>query len=188
MKRCSVDGCSRPFDAKGYCTYHYYRWRKFGNPLHEPKTRLVSFLEELCEDPPEHCVIWPFGTSANGYGVIRFRRRQISAHRASLIIYTGEDPKGLDAAHGPCHNRACVNPLHISWKTVKENMADKARDGTSQAGERSGAAKLKAHEVIEIFRDQRRHWEIAADYGISRNNVGQIKKGVTWGHLTGGLT
>ena len=30
---CSVDGCERPFSARGYCKRHYERWRLNGDPL-----------------------------------------------------------------------------------------------------------------------------------------------------------
>ena len=28
MKKCQIDGCKRPYRAKGYCTAHYNKWRK----------------------------------------------------------------------------------------------------------------------------------------------------------------
>lgn len=33
MTQCSVDGCKEPYLAKGFCSTHYYRWRKYGDPL-----------------------------------------------------------------------------------------------------------------------------------------------------------
>lgn len=30
---CSVSGCDRPVDARGFCKAHYSRWRKHGDPL-----------------------------------------------------------------------------------------------------------------------------------------------------------
>lgn len=32
-RTCSVDGCDREFDAKGYCSKHYARWRRYGSPM-----------------------------------------------------------------------------------------------------------------------------------------------------------
>lgn len=31
--KCSVDGCEKPFLAKGFCNMHYCRFKKHGNPL-----------------------------------------------------------------------------------------------------------------------------------------------------------
>ncbi len=28
MKKCRVDGCKRPYRAKGYCVVHYQTWRR----------------------------------------------------------------------------------------------------------------------------------------------------------------
>lgn len=33
MRLCSVEGCDRPHNAKGYCPMHYGRWRAHGDPL-----------------------------------------------------------------------------------------------------------------------------------------------------------
>lgn len=32
-KTCTLDGCDRPLDARGWCRAHYGRWRKHGHPL-----------------------------------------------------------------------------------------------------------------------------------------------------------
>lgn len=28
MKKCRIEGCKRPYRAKGYCTVHYNKWRR----------------------------------------------------------------------------------------------------------------------------------------------------------------
>ena len=33
---CSVPGCERPHEARGWCTLHYQRWKKHGDPFREP--------------------------------------------------------------------------------------------------------------------------------------------------------
>jgi hypothetical protein len=33
MRLCSIDGCNKPHDARGWCDTHYARWKRFGNPL-----------------------------------------------------------------------------------------------------------------------------------------------------------
>lgn len=33
MPGCLVKNCIEPHDAKGYCADHYYRWKRYGDPL-----------------------------------------------------------------------------------------------------------------------------------------------------------
>jgi hypothetical protein len=86
----------------------------------------------------------------------------------------------MDAAHGACHNRLCVNPRHLSWKTRKENVADTLRDGTRNCGVRNGRSKLSEAEILEIRADQRYGRKIAKDFGVTRQTISDIKLGRTW--------
>lgn len=36
---CTVEACERPHCARGYCTKHYARWRKYGDPGFIPRGR-----------------------------------------------------------------------------------------------------------------------------------------------------
>lgn len=44
-KSCSIEGCERPHEARGWCSYHYKRWRAYGDPLaadRRTKNRICS--------------------------------------------------------------------------------------------------------------------------------------------------
>lgn len=32
-RRCSIDGCTSPHSARGWCKHHWQRWRRTGDPL-----------------------------------------------------------------------------------------------------------------------------------------------------------
>lgn len=33
MRVCSIEGCGRPHEARGWCRPHYWRWSVYGDPL-----------------------------------------------------------------------------------------------------------------------------------------------------------
>jgi len=141
---------------------------------------LMELIRKTVANPPKECVIWPYGHSM-GYGKVQFERRVQQAHRVSLILYSGKNPPHLHACHGPCHNRLCINPLHLAWQTQLENNADKHRDGTHKTGKDAGAnRKLTECNIRAIRNDPRRHKIIAKEYGVTPNYICTIKAGNAW--------
>lgn len=45
--QCSVEGCKRPYRAKGYCFFHYKKWRH--GELPHPRYKICSKAE--CRKP-----------------------------------------------------------------------------------------------------------------------------------------
>ena len=50
LRKCSVRECERKHLARGYCVKHNYRWRKHGDPLHEPRKRGICSIPN-CNKP-----------------------------------------------------------------------------------------------------------------------------------------
>ena len=56
VKQCKVEGCKRPYQAKGYCVAHYHKWKQGELPkprykiCNEEKCRKPTFKAGLCED------------------------------------------------------------------------------------------------------------------------------------------
>lgn len=48
---CSVPGCGKQHLARGWCTQHYQRWRKYGDPLECNKYEGALCAVEGCEKP-----------------------------------------------------------------------------------------------------------------------------------------
>jgi len=50
---CSIDGCNRTFNAKGFCLPHYKRWRKYGDPLGNAPRLFTTCTISGCDKPHE---------------------------------------------------------------------------------------------------------------------------------------
>lgn len=127
------------------------------------------------------CILWPFARCrTRGYGRAKLNGVKMNAHRAVLVLSTNEDPPDKVAAHGECHNPLCVNPLHLTWATPRENQRDRIRDGTKSLGSRHGCAKLNESQIPAIRNDPRILKEIAADYGVTLQAIYNVKIRKTW--------
>jgi predicted XRE-type DNA-binding protein len=138
----------------------------------------------------ETCMIWDGAEANSGYGQVKTGKyRGTTAHRASLIEFTGIDPidRNIHACHA-CSNKKCVNPKHLYWGTHKENQRDKVNDGASQRGSDRWNAKLTEENVLQICflldNTDKSQTEIASMFGIDRKSVSHIDRGIIWGWLT----
>jgi hypothetical protein len=130
------------------------------------------------------CWLWT-GTLVNGYGQFRFQGRPWRASRLMYLSCYGEIPEGYDIAHVPifCHNRACVNPDHLEATTKKINESHKVLDGTDNRGEKHGSAKLTAEQVLEIRKSNKTQTSLAKEFGVTRQQIGDIIRRKKWAHL-----
>lgn len=117
----------------------------------------------------------------------RWAGERVQEYVAVTICETfhGPRPAGMHAAHedGNSLNDRADN---LSWKTPKENAADKILHGTQQIGERNPYAKLTEEKVREF---RRRHaageaqTDIARDFGITPVALSMVHRGLTWSHV-----
>jgi hypothetical protein len=152
------------------------------------RQRGQEFLDEVKTRPPtDECILWPFGNFNRGYAQMTHGAESKQAHRAMCLQVHGNPPTPQHQAAHSCRNRSCVNPAHLSWKTPKENQADRIRDGTSTIGAQNGAAVLSENEVLAIRREIRtlgtRTKELAARFGVSYDAIQLAANGSTWSHL-----
>jgi len=180
-KKCSICG-KQPAVGRGYCRYHYDKWRKYGNPTEERTAKTGEPLKFLLEAVTKarqgftECIIWPYGTTdAVGYGWV-CHPETTRAHRASLIEFTGENPRHLYALHGPCHNPLCINANHLKWGTQKENARDQIRDGTAY----NKKSKLTQEQVKMIRASTKKTDQLAAEYGVNTRTIRDVLNKVTW--------
>jgi hypothetical protein len=139
------------------------------------KTR-YDWLLYAIREPGDDCILWPSDwATIKGYGSVwvPHERTARKAHNAALRTVS-EPPSALhDAAHGPCNNRLCINPRHLSWETRSTNILHKKRDGTFNPPPQR--TKLTEQDYEDIRNADGNHADIAKRYGVARSTIGNIK-------------
>jgi len=157
-----------------------------------PNTDTRPLLDRLNEQShvvlATGCKIWNGPRQQFGHGTIAISGGRALVHRTAWECENGPIPEGLDCLHD-CpggDNPACWNVDHLWLGTQADNNADRDRKGRQVApkGEDHGCAKLTAQQVLAIRADERLNYMIADEYGVSFSQVGRIKRGVSWGHIT----
>lgn len=130
------------------------------------------------------CIEFTGAKDTKGYGRIGYKNKTYLTHRLSYILTVGEIEDGLFACH-KCDNPSCINPAHIFLGTTQDNTRDMMLKGRSQKkrGEENSRAKLTADIIKAIREDNRKHKDIADEYGISLGYVSTLKSKVTWRHV-----
>lgn len=146
----------------------------------------MAFVRSAAASDTDECIDWPYG-KAYGYGKVVYQGKGWQAHGLTLMIKTGRNgwAEGLDAAHN-CGRPACVNPRHVRWATVRENMADKAIHGTQPRGSAVPTAKLTEQTVRAILAASAQgegQSSLARRFGVSNKQVHKIVHRQQWRHV-----
>lgn len=176
-KRCSVAGCERGFYGRGYCSMHWKRWRKTGDPTGllqatapvrgAPYERVLARLviaESGCHEFA--AMRQPFG-----YGVVNVDGVPRLAHRVVWEAVNGPIPEGGCILHR-CDNPPCCNPTHLYLGTKLDNYRDMADRGRGWTG-RTHCRRGHAYEPGSYYAEgNRRHCKrcmaISADERATR--------------------
>lgn len=88
--------------------------------LHAPANRLelievAKRLLSRCVNAghPDRCWLWEGCHNTTGYGTIRYRGRNVPAHRLAFALVNGVT-RGYLTVHHSCHVRDCCNPAHLT--------------------------------------------------------------------------
>ena len=190
MSICTVDGCDKDVDARGFCHTHYQRFKRHGSPNENslshapPEVRFWRYVEKT-----DGCWLWVGGSkSQKGYGKIEIKGKHKLAHRLSYEIHKGPIPDGLLVMHS-CDNPSCVNPDHLSVGTQSQNILEAFAKGRKNAvpphvfGESCGASKISEKVAIEILASKDPSKALMARYGVSKSIIQRLRAGDTWKHL-----
>lgn len=195
FKPCSVQDCERNAHRdengkKGFCSLHYERQRKHGNPfVVKRNTRAIDWLRQHSVHTGPDCLVWPFHIGKDGYGRAHYPGYGpiTTASRLMCIFAHGEPPTPRHEAAHSCGNgnKGCVNPLHLYWATPAENHSDKIKHGTTNRGERQGRSKLTEENVLQIRQmiGSKTQAAIAKMYGVDQSTISDIRRRKRWGWL-----
>lgn len=126
----------------------------------------------------------------------RRKRGSQSERIAQLVcrVTYGERPHNRSVVMHSCDNMACIRPDHLSWGTQSQNLADAVRKGRRtpplvdmRKHVLSGKhhwVRLKPSDIVAIrarLAKGERQATIAADFGITFQQVSKIKLGQRWG-------
>lgn len=133
-KTCSL--CDRPLKAFGWCSTHYMRWRKYGDPTY---TQVASQLFTDEERLRQHgwtvmesgCWEWAGFRHKQGYGRLRVLGKLTLAHVLAYKIWRGDVPDGMKVRH-TCDNPPCINPEHLLLGTQADNVQDMVSRGRAR--------------------------------------------------------
>ncbi len=125
---CSIPGCDRLVKAHGWCSMHYQRWQRWGDPTVTLTHRGLQPTERfwVYVNKTDTCWLWTGTINTNGYGQLYrgLDETHVYAHRFAYELLVGPIPPGLTIDHvraRGCVHRHCVNPDHLEPVTMREN-------------------------------------------------------------------
>lgn len=137
--------------------------------------KAFKWLQDHRSYSGDDCLIWPFARIRKwGYGQLGYNGRHMYAHRAMCELVHGPAPSDKHHATHECGkgHEGCVNPRHLSWKTVTGNLLDRRRHGT--VGRPTDfARKLSAEQIkaARLLKGQMTQDEIATAFGVQRGTI-----------------
>jgi len=144
------------------------------------------FEDRYIPEPNSGCWIWLGATNNKGYGVlsrkINDKWKVVLATRFSYERRHGAVQSGLCALH-KCDTPICVNPDHLFMGTKHDNTHDAIKKGRMHHGERSGPAKLKREQILEIRSELVKgatHSSLAVRFHVDRSHISRIASRQYW--------
>ena len=130
------------------------------------------------------CWVWTGAIGTTGYGQLMIDGKVRTASRVAYELQNGPIPSGSFVLHH-CDNRRCVRGDHLYAGDHRQNMVDKKTRGRASGalGERNIRAKLSDADVLSIRASSVGTMALARQYGVHRDTIGRIRRGIQWRHL-----
>lgn len=138
--------------------------------------RFINFID-IKEN---ECWEWIGARNNEGYGIFKYKNKNVRAHRFSYALFKDQVPEDLLICH-KCDNPSCCNPYHLELGTNHYNQVDCFLK--NRGGKRS---KLNTSDVIQIkklLRMEVKPSTIAFMYDITESEVSRIKNNKRWSYV-----
>lgn len=135
-------------------------------------------LAQYARASDDGCLLWTGVMNRGGYGRLLWQGRYHSAHRLAYEVAIGPIPEGMKVLHR-CNAPSCIKADHLLLGT----NADKVAMAQMAKGQRNGASKLTVEQVLAIRAARGSHRKIAAEFSVSHQNVGLIRRRQSWTHI-----
>lgn len=117
---CAIRGCHRVIQARGWCSLHYRRWMRTGDPTKVLQRRSMPVPERFWASVqiagPKDCWLWTGTRSSRGFCYFTIGRAMHSAKSVSWWLYHGDWPQGR--VWQSCRRKSCVNPVHLEQRRL----------------------------------------------------------------------
>lgn len=191
QRKCSIEGCEREHYGKGFCSAHYKRNRRHGDPLagRIGTGEAQKFIDDVLRSDSQECIEYPFYRNEYGYGWMRYNGGTLGSHVVVALRYLGPKPT---PRHEVCHtcgngHKGCVNPKHLYWGTRSDNMQDAIAHNTAAClrkkptGESAYRTKYSDEELLEA-KERMQNGESVASLikktGMSHSTLYRLKSGI----------
>lgn len=130
-------------------------------------------------------------TTVKGYKTIKLHNRiggvsDGKVHRLILEAFVGPCPPGQECRHLNGDGSDNRWPENLAWGSRAENESDRVRHGTHPIGSKNPMSKLTEDDIREIrirLAKKEQGTSIAESFGVTKQEIYQIKHGKIWSHL-----
>lgn len=139
------------------------------------ESKCLQWLHDNARHADDDCLMWPF-SRARGYGHYQVGGVHYYAHRVMCELANGPAPEDKPQVAHSCGRggHGCVNPQHLRWASISDNMQERWRVHSPGSGNKYGyGGKLTEAQIAEIksLKGIRTQDDLAIHYGVHRSTI-----------------